>query len=899
MAVTVVSRSAPFGPDEALSAGRAAVGGKAHGLARLSAARLQVPPWFVLSTAMFREHLRDSGIDAAIQELLASLDVHTPDATPRGDIAGVSDRLRTLVEQADLDAELRLSIETARTALGRGPLAVRSSAIDEDGARHSFAGQLDTVLGVDDSEALMAAIRRCWTSAFSERVLDYRRRNGSLRGAQDIAVIVQRLVAGEVSGVMFTADPISGQRNRIRVSACLGLGDALVSGEIDADEYLLDRVGRVVEWHAGSERPAPVLDARALQTLASAGAAIEAAEGAPRDIEWTFAAGELWILQARPITNLPQAPAAGRSASGTADHRIVWDNSNIQESYCGVTTPLTFSFAQAAYATVYEHTMRALGIAERVIVRHRPLLRNLLGLIHGRVYYNLNNWYRGLLLLPSFRRNKADMERMMGVEEPVDFIPDEQEGRLARLRRIPGLVNALLRLSARFAMLDGDTRRFLARFESTMRSLDRASLPQQSLGELMAVLDMLQRECLDQWTTPIVNDFYVMMTVGRLRRLVERAVGEDADRVMQSLLGGADVTISAAPALLMLRMAEAARHEPAALDALRSFEGEEALRRATEASADLSQAYAELLSRFGDRCMGELKLESRPLRDDPAFVVNVLRNYLAGETTAPDALADRARQERDMVERDIRDRLRGIFAGGSRFRRTLTSARRAIRARETMRLARTRVFGAHRDVYRAIGAKLADAGRLDAAADVLFLTTGEIDSWWRGTATSLDLRSLARARQREFAAFESIDAPNRIITTGSPHECVATLAHSTVPADRDELHSTNAKVLRGLGCSPGIGQGRVRIVSRSSDNLSLSGHILVATRTDPGWAPLFPGAAAIIVERGSVLSHSAVLARELGLPAVVGIPGLTRTLREGELVRVDGTAGTIERLEEP
>jgi pyruvate,water dikinase len=203
-------------------------------------------------------------------------------------------------------------------------------------------------------------------------------------------------------------------------------------------------------------------------------------------------------------------------------------------------------------------------------------------------------------------------------------------------------------------------------------------------------------------------------------------------------------------------------------------------------------------------------------------------------------------------------------------------------------------------MYRAMAraARSRPAGRAD---DVLYLTTAEIDAYWRGTATSLDLRTLTRGRRREFAAFESIDAPNRIITTGSPHECAAASVHGMVPAsaERNELHNANARILRGLGCSAGVAQGRVRIVSSASSNLSLSGHILVATRTDPGWAPLFPSAAAILVERGSVLSHSAVLARELGLPAVVGIPGLTRALRDGELVRVDGTAGTIERLEAP
>src|SRR4030095_1464748 len=192
----------------------------------------------------------------------------------------------------------------------------------------------------------------------------------------------------------------------------------------------------------------PLLGASTLADLAQLGDAIESAEGAPRDIEWTIAGGEIWFLQARPITSLKPAvdketdhgQLATNNAKGESrpsEPAIVWDNSNIQESYCGVTTPLTFSFAQRAYASVYEQTMRAVGIRESIIAQHRPMLHNLLGLISGRVYYNLNNWYRGLLLLPAFRRNKEDMERMMGVDEPVDFITDEALDTAARLRRIP------------------------------------------------------------------------------------------------------------------------------------------------------------------------------------------------------------------------------------------------------------------------------------------------------------------------------------------------------------------------------------------------------------------------------------------------------------------------------
>ena len=881
-----------MGATDALDAGLSVVGGKAFGLARLTALGMRVPRWLVLPTTIFHDHLLATGIDVVVKELVTSLE----GARSNRELARVAGDLRRAVMSAEIDGELRRSMETIYAELGPGPLAVRSSAIDEDGSRHSFAGQLDTVLGVDGPDALVNAVQRCWSSAFGERVLDYRRRTGSLDRAADIAVIVQCLVPGEVSGVMFTVDPLTGAGDRMRVSACAGLGDTLVAGEIDGDEYLLDREGRVVEMSTRSAHGAPLLDAHTLAELARAGIAIESAEGSPRDIEWTIASGEIWLLQARPITSFDGVRS--ESTIPTSWPPVVWDNSNIQESYCGVTTPLTFTFAQSAYASVYEQTMRAVGVPERIIAAHRSMLRNLLGLIHGRVYYNLNNWYRGLLLLPAFRRNKADMERMMGVDEPVDFVADERLGISARLRRSPRIARTLVRLLARFATLDRDTKRFLADFESAMQSVDRPSLPKRSLGELMEVLETLQRQCLDRWTTPIINDFHVMMTVGRLRRLVERLVSADVDRVMQTLLGGADVTVSAAPALLLLEMADAARRVPAAATALRNLHGQAAVDRAAEVSANFGRAYAELISRFGDRCMGELKLESRPLRDDPVFVVGVLKNYLDGAASDPRALAQRARHEREGVERDLAARM-PTAVGRWRLRRALSSARRSIRARESMRLARTRLFGAYRDTYRAIGARLHASGRIEAVDDILYLTVGEIDAYWRGTAVTTDFRPLVRTRRREFSEFESIDAPNRIVTLGAPYETALTTALTQDPITQEPPSpAAPPRGLRGHGASPGIAVGRVRIVTGPSDDLSIAGHILVATRTDPGWAPLFPSAAAIVVERGSVLSHSAVLARELGLPAVVGIPNLLRALRDGELVRVDGTAGTVERLED-
>jgi pyruvate,water dikinase len=882
---------------DALRADHACIGGKAFSLAALSAAGERVPEWLVIPADMLTDQLRAARLSRIVERELCALAAgSSPD---RASLSRVATLLQSLVETLPLEEALAEELDEVAVRLG-GPLAVRSSAVGEDGARFSFAGQFESVLNVHPGQ-LGAAVRYCWRSAFSLRALEYRRRAGSLRDAAKLAVIVQRQITGDVSGVLFTVDPVSGHRGRMRISACRGLGDALVAGEVDGDEYLIDHHGtelgacRIARDHR-------LLAPDALRELAALGRRLAERAG-PRDVEWTIRGGELWVLQDRPVTSVV--------AREETANRIVWDNSNIQESYCGVTTPLTFSFARSTYASVYEQTMRAVGLSEATIAAHRPLLRNLLGLLQGRVYYNLNSWYRGLLLLPAFRRNKEDMERMMGVEEPVDFVADEVLTLAQRLRRIPRLAWTSVRLLVSFATLDRDAARFLARFDAELRSIDRSSLDRRALAELMELLDRLRTECIERWTTPIVNDFHVMMSAGWLRRVVERALdrGTGLDLVMQTLLGGAAVEISAAPAVLMLRLAELARRDVVVQGALRVSEGTEALAAARGASPEFASTLDDLLERYGDRCMGELKLESRSLRDDPAFVVRMLRNYLDGQTTDRQRPAGAASAERLRVEREIGSGLGALGRIG--FRRALTAARRGITRRETLRLARTRLFGVHRDVYRGIGQRLLELGRLDRADDVFYLTTDEIRDYWEGTGAAADLASLARARRAEFAAYERVTPPNRIVTTGAPHDALrhaavaGSMAGSVVgstsiwniaPATSPV---TTTRLLHGLGCSAGVVEGIVRIVRSPSDDLAIDGHILVAPRTDPGWAPLFPSARAIVVERGSLLSHSAVLARELGLPAVVGFPGILDLLRDGERVRVDGAAGTIERLELP
>lgn len=885
MAVTTVDvgRRHLLSSDEAARTVASVIGGKAAGLARLGQLGARVPAWAVVPASVMREEIQASRLDKDVERILADL----ASTGERSEVwsrrlSTASTELRGIVAALTFDDMLLEALAEASALVGDGQLAVRSSAVGEDGDAYSYAGQFDTILHVRGEGALADAVRACWASAFSVRALDYRLRNATIDRAPDLAVIIQRMVDGEVSGVLFTADPSSGDVRRVHISACRGLGDRLVSGAVDVDEVVTDRAGLILESRRCADTPA--IDAATVRSLVRSAVSIADAENGPRDIEWTVAGGEIWFLQSRPVARRASPPC-----------RVVWDNSNIQESYCGVTTPLTFSFARAAYAVVYAQTMRAVGIRQSVINQHRDVLYGLLGLIHGRVYYNLNHWYRGLLLLPAFRRNKADMERMMGVGEPVDFVQDETPAWTDRLRRAPAMLLTALHLVRRFTTIERDSAAFLTRFDTLLTGIDRSTIETRPLDELAGLLRLLRRDGIQRWTTPIVNDFRVMMTTGRLRRFVERGGGDDVDRVMQTLLGGADVAVSSAPAMVMLRMADAARRSPPALAALTDGRPD-GLARAASASSELGALLRDLLDNYGDRCMGELKLESRSLRDDPGFVTAMLLNYLRADRADGDGLARKAREQRAAVEAGLVRRMGPLTR--ARFRRALRSARVGIRAREVMRLARTRLFGVHRQIYRAIGTRFHEQGRLDDPAGVLYLTVDEIMAQIEITVETgdreVDLAATARARRATFAGYGELPAPNRIVTATVPDPFAPAV---DVGLMRPVYPLVGGRILRGLGCSAGIAEGPVRIVTGPDDDLSINGHVLVATRTDPGWSPLFHSAAAILVERGSVLSHSAVLARELGLPAVVGIPGLVATLRNGERVRIDGSAGTVERLD--
>ena len=855
------------------------IGGKGAALAALAASGAPIPDWFAVRS-------------------------------PNGESSGAMPS--SLATELG-DAVRALAPDGAR-------LAVRSSAAEEDGAEHSFAGQYESYLYVSPDD-VVARVRDVWDAASNPRVEAYRRERGLTGPAPVPAVLVQRMVDADASGVAFSADPVSGRRGICVIAATYGVGSALVSGDVNADTYHVARDGAIVERKIATKSVAhrqgpngtvevPVPDELAerhaltddqIRSVAELARVAARHFGTPQDIEWALAGERVYLLQSRPITSLATlADPDGALA--------LWDNSNIAESYGGITTPLTFSFARSVYEEVYRQFCRIVGIGESRIVENSDALRGMLGLVHGRIYYNLVSWYRILALFPGYRLNRSFMEQMMGVKEGLpselesEITPSDWRARvgdaIAVARTVVGLIVAYNRLPRSIV-------RFHERLERALGSGHDLALLRAD--ELIANYRNLERQLLTRWDAPLVNDFFAMIFYGVLRKLVTSWAGDESGTLQNDLVSGGGAIVSAEPAKRIEQMAAMVEKDDALLAAF--CDGDIAtVHSAVAQHPELQKALDSYLATFGDRCLEELKLETTTLSDDPLLLVRAIGRVARGRRAAGQVVEGTAAAVTPRVDiRGAAERRANVALASHRVRRrvflwVLRHARARVRDRENLRFERTRVFGRVRRIFVELGRRYTLAGALDDPRDIFYLTVDEALGWAGGTSASADLRALASARKAEFARYRTLPAPaDRFETRGMVYvghdfrpPTRATSAAVAGGPSSDALPNGDAR--KGTGCYPGVVRGIARVVRDPREAELEAGEILVAERTDPGWVMLFPAARGLLVERGSLLSHSAIVARELGLPAVVAIDGLTSWLETGDEVELDGRSGEVRRL---
>lgn len=874
------------------------IGGKALGLHELKKIGIPVPVWATITSAMFKSiYQTDSQFNSRLKlENVAPLE-----------LAGKIREYLKGIQLAGAHQDILREVWQRISEAGKKPVAVRSSAADEDSKALSFAGQMDSFLNIRSFEEFLNAVRSCWASLFGERAVLYRMQHKINPWNARIAVVVQQMIESEISGVIFTANPLTGNTQEMLVSSTWGLGEGLVSGALDADTFILNSSGvnikseiadkkqrvnylpagatAVVEVEA-AQQSIPSLTKKQLKKLHGLAKKVQNFKNIPMDIEFGVERKRIYLLQARPITNLKKYAEFN-----------VWDNSNIVESYSGVTTPLTFSFIRRAYFAVYWQFCQTIGLDKKTISKNTHVLENMLGLIQGRVYYNLLNWYRLVSLMPGFKYNKRFMEQMMGLQVIKDFeIEQAPSGKLEKyFIQLPRLIKVGARMILAHTRLQKKINEFQANFKKIYARYARLDYACLTPLEMLGVYRILEKEVLWKWKAPITNDFEAMIFYGLLKNLTMKW-GLDPQGVMQNDLlcgeGGIKSTqVTTQLFYLALSIERDARLKAAFLEA--SPEGALLLIQNDAAFAVIKEKFAEYLKEYGVRCINEMKLESISIKDNPVFCVSIIQNYLRNTVPDPARQEEYERDIRRKAEGQLREKLQGqkifrLIPKLSLYRWVLKNARRAIKNRENQRFCRTEAYSLIRTIMQAIGRQWQEQKIIDNAEDIFYLEIDEIWTFIEGKTAGGDFKKRIALRQEEFKRYKTVTLPDHI-------EAYGEVDINTLRAEEAEF--SNDGLLKGLGCCAGIVEKEVRVVFAPDTNLRLNGEIMVAKQTDPGWVVLFPSIGGLIVEKGSMLSHSAIVAREMGIPAVVGVKNAAKILASGDRVLLNGGEGTIKIIE--
>lgn len=826
-------------------------GGKAASLARLHALALPVPDALLLGCEHFERFIRDNRLDAVLAE--QRLDLADPSS-----FTAAAERMQRITARAAIPAKTWAALLEQWQSVKPGAWIVRSSALGEDSDVDSFAGQLDSILHVRSAGELEQALRSCWASFWSARVLFYQHARG--RRLRGMGVIVQRMIDATMGGVLFTRSP--NHAHALAIEYVHGHPGDLVAGAVEPERMLVRR--------------GAILQAEPFAELVRIGLALESEFGKPQDIEWLVdRADKLWIVQSRPIT--------------TAASWQVFSNVNVNENYPRPLSPLLYSIASDAYAHYFRNLGRLLGVRESVLEQLDGSLRHCVGVHGARLYYNLTNIRRTIAAAPFGAQLGAAFEGFVGIED------ERRDGDRVALASSGGSwrerVRTLLAASRAFASLPGRVARFEARVDAHSAATER--LEQQSVEQLLERLREFMQIRLHRWTDAALADLAATLGYAWLRWTLARTLGERAaKRLPQTLLLAIPGLVSgksierlwqlsrmvlAEPALRQ-RFAELAHDHPEAL--LHEL-------REDPRWSDFVAAFDEYLRECGFRISGELMLTTQSYCERPAELLPVLASYVELDGPAPEqAFAEQAKR-RDRALAELRGQLRPHWR--LLLMAALRSTQRAIGYRERVRLQQALLYSRLRAVVRELGAKLLACGRLSQADDLLFLTWREIDDWLSGHAMfPAAIGELVQLRRREHARLSAMHPPDTVhLRVGD---------YLDRPREPDVLEQR--ETLAGIGVVGGRTSGVARVLTDLSQADSfVRGDCLVTRQTDPGWAPIFYLAKGLVMERGGMLSHGAIVAREFGIPGVIAVAHATRLLRSGERIEIDGDRGLVRRLD--
>ncbi|MFJ7366579.1 phosphoenolpyruvate synthase [Peribacillus frigoritolerans] len=854
------------------------VGGKGMNLGECSRIDgILVPEGFCVTTEAFK---RVIGENDELHQLLDQLAVQKVDERKR--ISEISRKIRDLIEGIEIDKGIEEDIDRCLLTFGfEHAYAVRSSATAEDLPFASFAGQQDTYLNIKGKDAILQHVSKCWASLFTDRAVIYRMQNGFDHRKVFLSVVIQRMIFPQASGILFTADPVSSNRKVLSIDASFGLGEALVSGFVSADNYKVQE-GRIVEKKISTKKLAiyarneggtvereiepgqqvlSTLSDEQVLELERNGRKLEAHFGCPQDIEWCLADDTFYIVQSRPITTLYPIPEA-----------------NDEENHV---------YVSVGHQQMMTDAMKPLGLSFWLLTTPAPMR-----IAGGRLFVDVTHMVatpdsRKMLLDAMGQHDPLMKDALMNIMERADFIktsPDDNKGPRTSKSSNKGIAS----LGSQ-AQIENDPTIVSELIKSSETSIEelKQNIQTKSGSDLFDfILEdilILKKILFDPQSSAVFTA--AIDASAWINEKMNKWLGEKnaADTLSQSVPNN----ITSEMGLALLDVADMIRPYPEVIDYLQQVKDDNFMDELVKFNGgqETQDAIYNYLGKYGMRCAGEIDITKIRWSEKPTTLVPViLSNIKNFEPNASDRKFEQGRQEALKKEQELLDRLKQLPDGEQKAKETkrmISLIRNFIGYREYPKYGMVSRYFVYKQALLKEAEQLIQTNVIHEKEDIYYLTFEELHEVVR--TNKLDYQIISK-RKDEYKLYEKLTPP-RVIT--SDGEIIVG------EYKRDNLM---AEAIIGLPVSSGVIEGRARVILSMEDADLEDGDILVTTFTDPSWTPLFVSIKGLVTEVGGLMTHGAVIAREYGLPAVVGVENATKLIKDGQRIRVNGSEGYIEIL---
>lgn len=857
-------------------------GGKALNLYLMQQAGAPVPKWFALPVHYFNQVYADlkASILAEIQKVsLSNLD----------SLKACAQNIEELFLKTELSPEFKAEIK-ARISSDKS-YAVRSSAAGEDGEKNSYAGQLASFLNCKNDE-IFEAILKVWASIFSERNIQYRILN-EIHSTPEVGVVIQELIEVQSSGVMFTAHPLlkEGYLDQVVINAGYGLGEGVVTDQVEVDSYIYSKSQKKLIEHKhalkkhmmvskatgpgleliavdSSKENISVLSHTQISELVSFGLRLEKFYQVEQDIEWCVDKnGKIYLTQTRPITTL---------LKGTNKLDFLFDNSNIVESFPGVNTPWTLGQVKDIYRVAFKRTCLRLGFGRRRVNENSFLFASLLGMYRGRVYLNLTHWYAMMRMIPYTDGYIKSWEESLGVE-----IKNESSS-TSSFQDLFRAINVFSRGVYFLLSLDFYLRKLDQRLQATFQEFweqeksHKALTPAEAINELEA----FKAKMFEDSEFTLINDIFAFAFTSITKKLIQKWTVLEPDETFNRLLFGRQQMDSIKPLLSLQNLIKLVNENEKLKSALVGLVEEKdfkiELLQTIPNSGQFLREFNEHLDLYGDRGVNELKLETVTFRENPKHLIELILSFKQHDNGQ-----DHTKNE-EIGDIPINGKFKKLV-----FQLCLKLAIRSIVYRENFRLNRTRMYGVIRRMTNNLGHKLNALGAIDNPRDIYFLDKEDLYQFYSGLSFDFDLKSIVLHKKQLFYQYQKVEVFNRY-----------TFRQGKLTEIKPEFVSS--KHIKGTGCAAGRVSGEAIVIRElgelAKDVTLVKDKILVAQMTDPGWVFLMANAKGLLVEKGSLLSHTAIIGRELGIPTIVGASNATEIIKTGDQIELDAHTGVVRIL---